>query len=251
METFFMIKNIRHSIVNGLFGDKTSLKAVALLLFIYHKTGQNVVKRWSYNKIAKYAGVHHRTIEKRLATLSDMGLAQVEGSSLVFRSVVSKHADRNINIGDVKYGTLKDVEKSLYAILLCLIQTRKEFCKRTIRQAHESRQFSVVKKARNLLRKYGWGSSYCERGLSYKGIARKLGISVKTAFDYVRFAVERGFILLENHFNSTLIRNVNHYPIPGFTFTTSSYGFSVSANTYTILSHIFNIKKGTTAGLGF
>lgn len=239
----FMVKNIRYSIINGLFGDKKSLKAIALLLFLYRKTGQNVICRWSYNKIAAITGAHTSTVKKRVETLVQMELVHFEGSTLVFRSVVSRHSDRNINIKNIKYDSLRDVEKSLYAILLCVIQARKDFCKRTIRQAQESRQYKVVKKARALIRRCGWGDSYCEHGLSYRGIAKKLGCSIKTAFDYVRFAVEKGFVLLENHFLRSFMKNVNKYPVPGFTFTTNNYAYKVSANTYTVLCDIFDMQR--------
>ncbi len=240
-----MIRNIRHSIINGLFRDKKSLKAIALLLYIYYKTERNTLRHWSYNKIATITGTHPATIKKRLDTLNKIGLACFEGDAIVFRSVVSRHTDRNINISSIKYDTLKDVEKSLYAILLCIIQARKDFCKRTIRQAHESRQYKVVKKARTLIRRCGWGNSYCEFGLSYKGIAQKMGISLKTAFDYVQFAVKRGFVALENHFCAIFMKNVNKYPVQGYTFTTDNYAFNVSANTYTILCDIFRAKQNT------
>ena len=113
-----MVKNLRYNIANSLFRDKASLKAIALLLFFYHKHKKNVLKNWSVNKVANITGIHAYTIKKRINTLIQLGLAKIEGSSLVFLSVVSKHKDRNINITDICYDTIKDVEKSLYAILL-------------------------------------------------------------------------------------------------------------------------------------
>ena len=238
-----MVKHLRYNIANSLFRDKASLKAIALLLFFYHKHKKNVLKNWSINKIANITGVHAYTIKKRINTLIQLGLAKHEGSSLVLLSVVSKHKDRNINITDICYDTIKDVEKSLYAILLCIIQSRKDFCKRTILQAHESRQVSVVKKARAIKRKYGYRDNYNERGLSYKGIARKFGVSLKTAFDYVRYAIEKGFVSMRNHFYSTFMPKVGRYPVPGYMFTTCNYAYNVTPNTYTIISKIFNDNK--------
>ncbi len=233
--------------MNGLFGDKESLKAIALLLYLYHMTGQNTLRHWSYNKVAMITGIHLSTAKKRMETLGQMDLVHFEGRTLVFRSVVSRHTDRNINIKNIKYDSLRDVEKSLYAILLCIIQARKDFCKRTIRQANESRQYKVVKKARALMRRCGWRNSYCERGLSYKGIANKLGVSIKTAFECVRFAVKRGFVSMENHFCALFMKNVNKYPVPGFTFTTNNHAYKVSANTYTIQCDIFGRQQGVAS----
>lgn len=246
-----MIKKLRLNIVNNLFGDTASLKAIAFVLFFYHKSKGNVLKHWSYNKLKKITGVHPSTIKKRIQTLREIGFVKEENSSLVFLSIVSKHIERNINISEICYDTIKDVEKSLYAILLCIVQSRKDFCKRTIRQAHNARQYKVVKKAMKVARKYGWNSSYIENGLSYKRIATFLSVSLKSAFEYVKYAVKKGFLLVKNHFMPTFIRNVNHYPIPGYCFTTTNYAYKVGANTYTITSKLFDtqIKKITWATL--
>lgn len=236
-----MVKKLRYSIANSLFRGKQSLKAIAFVLFFYHKYGQNVLKNWSHNKLATITGIHAYTIKKRLNTLRQLGYINIEGSSLIFRSVVSKHTERNINITDICYDTIKDVEKSLYAILLCIIQSRKDFCRRTILQARNSRRADVVKKARAIKRKYGYSESYREKGLSYKRIARKFGVSLKTAFDYVKYAVERGFVSLQSHFYSTFMPGVGRYPVPGYRFTTRNYAYNVAANTYSITSNIFSL----------
>lgn len=240
-----MIKKLRLNIASSLFGDTASLKAIAFVLFFYHKHQGNVLKRWSYNKLKEITGVHPVSIKKRVQSLREMGYVKEENGSLVFLSVVSKHIERNINISEICYDTIKDVEKSLYAVLLCIVQSRKDFCKRTIRQAHNARQYDVVKKAMSVARKYGWTGSYVEKGLSYKRIATFLSVSLKSAFEYVKYAVKKGFLLVENHLKPTYIHNVNHYPIPGYCFTTKNYAYTVGANTYSITSKLFDtqIKK--------
>jgi hypothetical protein len=85
-----MVKNLRYNIANSLFRDKASLKAIALLLFFYHKHKKNVLKNWSVNKVANITGVHAYTIKKRINTLIQLKLAKIEGSSLVFLSVASE-----------------------------------------------------------------------------------------------------------------------------------------------------------------
>lgn len=234
-----MVKKIRFSIANGLFRDKESLKAIAFALFLYHVHGNNVVKRCTRNKLAAITGVHVKTIEKRVNTLLRLGYAKTEGSSLVLLSIVSKHSERNINITNICYDSLKDVEKSLYAVLLCIIQSHKDFCKRTILQAQNSRRYNDVKKARASQRRYGYGSSFCDFGLSYRRIAQKMGVSLKTAFMYVKYAVEKGFVSMQKHFLATFMPNVRKYPVPGYKFTTDNYAYNVGANTYTITCDIF------------
>ena len=244
-EIFFrnMIRNIRYSITNKLFRDKKSLKAISLLLFFYQKYEGNVIKNWSVNKIASITGINALTVKKRIKTLLENGYAKIDGTSLILLSVVSKHKDRNINISNICYDSIKDVEKSLYAILLCIIQSHKDFCKRTILQAKNARNAKTLRIARSLKRKYGYNENYDERGLSYRRIAIKLGISLKTAFDYVKYAVKKGFVNVQNHFFCIFTPNVNRYPIEGYTFTTDNYAYIVTPNTYTIINNIFNDKK--------
>lgn len=79
--------------------------------------------------------------------------------------------------------------------------------------------------------------------MSYKRIARKFGVSLKTAFGYVRYAVEKGFVMLQNHFCATFMPKVGGYPVPGYMFTTRNYAYNVTSNTYTIISKIFNNKE--------
>ena len=241
-----MIRNIRYSITNKLFRDKKSLKAISLLLFFYHKYEGNVLKNWSINKIASVTGVNAMTVKKRINTLLDNGYAKIEGNSLILLSVVSKHKDRNINISNICYDTIKDVEKSLYAVLLCIIQAHKDFCKRTILQAKNAKNAKTLRMARSLKRKYGYSETYDERGLSYRRIALNLGISLKTAFDYVKYAVKKGFVNVQSHFLRLFTPNVNRYPIEEYTFTTDNYAYIVTPNTYTIINNIFNNLNSAT-----
>ena len=119
-----------------------------------------VIKDFSVNKLVTLLGIHAHTVKKRLRVLFDCSLASLEGENLVLRSVVSKHAKRNVKLGERKmdYSSLKCVEYSLQAILVIVIQSRKDFAKRTIRNAHgDSRDYKVVKSARSASRKFGYG----------------------------------------------------------------------------------------------
>lgn len=220
-----------------MFGNKDLLKAIAMLLLTRRRLGSNVVKDFSVNKLVKILGMHARTVKIRLRVLSDHGLAILEGGNLVLRSVVSRHAKRNIKLGERKidYSSVKSVEYSLQAILIVTLQNRKEFVKRTIRNAHGvSYDYKTVKAARSTARKFGYGNEYVEKGLSYRTIAKKLGVCIKSAVNVVKFAEKRAILRKTTCFIYTYMKNVCKRVVCGYTFTTKDYAYQVQANTYTV-----------------
>ena len=232
-----MNKNLRLRLALEMFGNKELLKAIAMFLLIRKRLGSNVIKNYSINKLVNLLGAHARTIKKRLRVLSQYGLVTIVGKTLMLRSIVSKHTKRNVKLGERKmeYSSLKNVEYSLQAILVVVIQNRKDFAKRTIRNAHGgSHDYKVVKAARDAARKFGYGFQYVEKGLSYKTIAKKLGVSIKTAFEIVKFAVKRTILKKETHFIQTYMQSVSKREVYGYTYTTHNYGYKILANSYSV-----------------
>ena len=234
---FLMNKNLRLKLVFGMmFSNKELLKAIAMFLLIRKRLGGNVIKDYSINKLVNITGAHARTIKKRMHVLLSYGLVTIVNRTLTLRSVVSKHAKRNVRLGDkMDYTSLKSVEYSLQAILLVQIQLRKDFAKQTIRNAHgASHDFKVVKAARDAARKFGYGFEYIERGLSYRTIAKKIGVSIKSAVEIVKFAAKRTFLKKITHSIPTYLPSVCGMEVYGYTFTTRNYGYKVLANCYSV-----------------
>lgn len=220
-----------------MFGNKELLKAISMFLLIRKRLGSNILKDYSINKLVNLLGAHACTIKKRMHVLAQYGLVTIVGKTLMLRSVVSKHAKRNVKLGERKmeYSSLKSVEYSLQAILVVVVQSRKDFAKRTIRNAHgASHDFNVIKAARDAARKFGYGFEYKENGLSYKTIARRLGVSVKTAVEIVKFAVKRTILKKTTHSIATYMQSVCGMEVYGYTFTTRNYGYKVLANSYSV-----------------
>jgi len=222
-----------------MFSNKELLKAIAMFLLIRKRLGSNILKDYSINKLVNLLGAHARTIKKRMHVLSQYGLVTIVEKTLILRSVVSKHAKRNVKLGEryMEYSTLKNVEYSLQAMLAKELQNKKDFAKRTIRNAHgASHDYKVVKAARDAARKFGYGFEYVENGLSYKTIAKKLGVCVKTAVKIIKFAEMRKILKKTTHFVSTFIPNAKPNLLEGlgYTFFTKNYGYKVGANTYSV-----------------
>lgn len=232
-----MNKKLSLRLALKMFGNAGLLKAISMLLLVRKRLGTNVVKHYSINKLVGITGAHAHTIAKRMRVLVECGLAEMKGRAMVLRSVVSKHAERNVKLGErkVDYSSLKGVEHSLQAILVVIIQNRKDFVKRTIRNAHgASHDYKTVKAAQSAARRSGYGNEYVERGLSYKTIARRLGVCVKTAVGIIKFAEKRAILKKTTHFLSTYMKSVCKREVYGYTFTTRDYAYRVLANTYTV-----------------
>lgn len=220
-----------------MFGSKKLLKAIAMLLLIRKRTNcKNRFSKFKYNHLVEITGMHPNTIKERMHTLVEYGIAIFNGETLVLRSITSKHVNRNIKLGKFNYGNVKSVEISLRSLLIVIIQNRKNFCKRAIRNAHNGRNAKRIKSARKVSRKYGFGNEYVEKGLSYKTIARKLGVCVKTAVETVKFGVKMRFFKKEKHCISYFMPFVNYRDVYGYTFTTKNYGYIIQPNTYEVSS---------------
>lgn len=218
-----------------MFGSNNLLKAIAMSLLVRERTNTNIVKNFTYNKLAVITGMHPNTIKKRLQTLKDYGLVSLSGKNLVFRSIVSRHKQRNVRLAKIAYGKVKDIERSLQAILVAIIQIRKDFAKRTILTAHNGRNPKQVKRAQKLSRRYKWGYDYVERGLGYKKIAKTLNCCKATATKIVNFAIGRSILKKQTHYNYEFLPGINYNRFSKkYTFVTKNYGFIVEANTYEV-----------------
>lgn len=218
-----------------LFGNKELLKALALVLYSYHCNNGNVIKKFNIHKLSKLTNASHKTVEKRINTILEQELGHIEKGNLVFHSVVSKHKDRNVSIEKINYTSLQDVEKSLYGILLVVIQSRKDYCKSTIRRATDGKSYKEIKSAKLMLRKCCYGIKYKEYGLSYHRIADFFGVSISSAFHYVQYAIKQGMIKMKRNFQSFYLPFVNKRHVEGFTFTTKNYGYIIGVNIYIII----------------
>lgn len=231
-----MNKNLRYRLVLEMFRSNELLKAVAMSLLVRKRINDNTVRNFTINKLATITGMHATTIKKRLHTLKECGLVSYNGKSLIFRSLVSRHKQRNVRLAKVAYDKIKDVERSLQAILVAVMQIRKDFVKRTILTARNGRKAKEVKRAQKLSRRYKWGHDYVERGLGYGKIAKSLNLCKATAVKIIKFAQKRGILTKQTNYDWYFMPGINFLDMKdhGYTFTTKNYACVVRANTYTV-----------------
>ena len=234
---------IRRNIMLNLRGNKADMKAVALLVFLKHRTGKySCISKSSLNRIAKIASVSVSTIKKYMPTWFRMGLVEWQGMNkdvFVIRRICAKVNHRNYDISGIDFSSFKKVYYSLRSMLFLTIQAQKEYVKRMIRTATSPKDFDEFKKARKFCNHHAHKDNlgsyvFNDNGISYKHIGKVVGFCERTAERIVRFAINKGWCKKETHFNYTYMPGVCFREVEGYTFTTWNYGYKVSANTYTL-----------------
>lgn len=224
--------------------NKDMLKAVALAIYIKNHVCSSLIKNWSVSKIASITSLNPKTVKKRLDKLSELNLIKVQGKNLLFLSMKSSCNRNNINIDKLNCNKVKEIEKGLGALLVVLIQRCKDYANLQLQCAHNGKTIKDVKRGMRKSKLYGWSGSYIEHGLSYKGIAKRLGVCIKTAFELVKYGIAHGFFTKITHFYRAKVKGAgNLKDVPqGYTFISKKTGnlWKVSSNTYS-LSPVFSI----------
>lgn len=237
-----LVMNIRRAFLWQISKDNGMLKAIALLLYYKNRHVSSCVTNFTYNKLHNETGLHATTLKKRVSLLLSCGLAVIHGKNLVFKRVSSHNVRSNVEV--LCDGlSVKEIENSLYASMLCEIQRKKDFVKHTIHIANNpplNVDYDHFKKMRKMCRKYGWGEKYQEFGISYKFIAKKLNICLQHAFNVVAFAVRKGLINKFNHIEQVFMKGIGaakKYLLEGNLknmFITKNNIYRVYANTYSL-----------------
>ena len=227
---------------------------MALALYLKKLCGRDsTIRDYNPYKIQKLARIHPNTFKNYLPLMVEMGLVRFDGKDnehLVICCLHSRHKTRNIDIHRFSFKSFKSVYNSLRAFLVLILQQRKDYVVRTLqiaRNPKKGQDFTSARKAVKRLVKQGVLKSVYdnvkELGLSYKRIAKEVGVCVRTAERVVSFALQKRWCRKQTHFQCVEMRGVNRMYIDGFTFTTRNYGFIVKANTYTL-------SKGINTCLG-
>ena len=197
-----------------------------------------MINDFSYNKLRLLTGLHITTLKKRIATLQELGLISFVGKNkqhICFKSIVSSCSHRNTSIHWCSYEDVKQVEDILFAYLVVEIQRQKDFVKQTIQNANDGNDLETIKKAKRTCKSYGYYDEYKEFGLSYNGIADKLGVSIQKAFSIVKFAIENGLLMKVKRQVQRFVKGIGCFN----KYINSDYTFCTKDNAYYILSNVY------------
>lgn len=231
---------VRRRIFRKMYKNKSVTKALALAIFVKNQIKSSTINNFSYNKLRTVTGLHINTLKKRLTTLKSLGLVEFIGTHkqhLCFKSIVSSCDHQNVSIKHGKFDTLKDIEMSLFAYLIVELQRNKDYAKHTIQTAKDGHDLEEVKKAKRSCKRYGYGVDFEEWGMSYKGIAKRLGVGIQKAFFAVEFAVKAGLLEKMNRQIQRYVKGVGSickHIDANFTFCTKDNEYYILANAYSL-----------------
>lgn len=235
------MKSIRKKLVYKMYNNDRLVKALSLAIFVKNQIVSSTINNYTIDKLHILTSLHSTTIKKRLDTLKQMGLVKFVGKNkehMIFESITSSSEHRNVYAEFVMFDNIKDIEKALYALLVVEIQKAKDFVKHTIQSMNNPSNLDEHKKAKKICNRNGYGNEYKEYGISYKYIAKRIGVCLQKAFNVVKFAIEKGFL---NKFNRQKQEFSYRIGCTSKYDENKDYTFCTLNNKYTILANVYSI----------
>ena len=231
----------RHIFYNSR-GNANMIKALALAVYIKHNVVSSTITNYTTNKLRNLTGLSYSAITKRMNTLKQLGFVKFVGNNnqhLVISNMTSHCKHRNIDLSKCVVNSVKDIEKSLYAMFILEIQKRKDFVKHTIQSVNNPSNLDEHKRARQICKRYGYDREFKEYGISYKTIAKKLGVCLQKAFEIVKFAIVNNMIVKYKHCKQIYVKGIKNAQkfcdFNDVTFVTTNNAYKVYANSYAIV----------------
>ena len=229
-------------------GSRNELLAVAFVATVRayeHYKGARY--HYSVNALHELTGIHAKTIEKRVSVLVRMGLAiREENGKFRILSVKSKHSGHNVQVCiEMRKNTLKGAEKAVLQERFITKLRQIDYYRNAISRYKD---FSNNPKSKVTLAEYKklnlWLRSHCKTdyrngkfvnyGWSYKRIAEYLYVSIKTAVEIVKSAVESGRVTKKKTSMFKKLSSAQEVEYIKHTFSFHGYSYKVYANIYTL-----------------
>lgn len=241
---------IRRKLLNQMYRNPQMRKAIAFSIFVKSKTKSSTVHHWSMNKLHEITGVSVGAIRKRLTILRELGLVEEVGKKkrcLVFLSLKSHTSHRNAFVPTIIFNSNKNLKKNAYAqevkniekllsvAIVIEIQKHKEYAKQMIQQSKHPKNLETLKEAKKACNRFGYGDTFHDNGISYKHIAKELGVSLKTAFDIIKFAVEKEILSKIRNTEKRIFSSINYIQDiikTNYTYIQNNIIYKVYANSY-------------------
>lgn len=236
------MNQLRRYIFYNSRGNANMIKALALAVYIKHNVVSSTITNYTTNKLRNLTGLSYSAITKRINTLKQLGFIKFVGRNnqhLVIGNMTSHCKHRNIDLSKCVVNSVKDIEKSLYAMFMLEIQKRKDFVKHTIQSVNNPSNLEEHKKARQISKRYGYDREFKEYGISYKTIAKKLGVCLQKAFEIVKFAIVNNMIVKYKHCKQLYVKGIKNAQkfcdFNDVTFFTNNNAYKVYANSYELV----------------
>lgn len=235
--------------MNECKGNPRLQKAVAIAICIKKRLDRSSMMRdYTINKLHTLTKISATTLNKYMPILVEYGLVRFEGKNnqhLVMSKLASNTNSRNICIDQFVFDSFQSIYYSLRSFLALIIQSHKDFIKRTIQIATNPQRGDDCLAARKLVKrlvKQGILNGKYERfkdfGLGLKRIAKETGNCIRTAQRVMKFAIENNWCVKHKNVLQIWAKNVFYRDIQGFTFSTKNNIYKVCANSYVLNNDI-------------
>ena len=214
-------------------------KALALLLYVKNASTSSTITNFTYNKLHELTGMHPNTLKKYMKVLDNMGFIERFGENnqhVMFNKIRAKKS--NICIERINYETVKSVELGLLAMFIVEKQNQKEFIKRMIVKKETARR--NVKQIVKVCNHYGY-TKFNDYGISYKYIAKSLGITLKKVSSLIKEAIKRNMIIKYKHSIQLEFVGQNAHKILKYCGDNNKNMFATKNNIYKVLANTYSI----------
>lgn len=246
------MRKISRRFYKGIINNTEDLKAVAFLLYIKHHAKCSVVSNYSYNKLSKFTGLHKQTVKKRLETLGELDLISIEGKQnnhLRFKKVRAKYNSQNVNISALDYSSVKSIALGLQALFIVEIQRKKDFIKQLFdsRNNPKNTKQHIVSKKKIKNNKSIRSNNFNDNGISYNYISKNLKVNSNKVSAIIKHGIKMNFFSKQVHiekigsFGNNVINSIQQLGLKHY-FCSKGYTYTVSCNTYTIVSPILKFN---------
>lgn len=251
---------LKRKIVNECKGQPTLQKALAIALYMKYKLGRSSMMRdYTINKLHKLTHISPTTINKYLPILIKQGWVHFDGKNkqhLIISKLASHTDNRNICVDKFCFTSFTETYRSLRAFIALIIQSHKDFVKRTIQIATNPQKGENCKAARKLVKRLVKQGilrtiydAYKEYGLSYKRIARETGNCVRTAQRIMKYAKDKNWVKIHHNQEQVFAPKVYFRKVEGYYFSTKNNLYRIFANTYELNPAILaDISRGNIRG---
>lgn len=210
------MQRLDRDIFNALHNSKDGRKALALLVVLKHIYPASSIPNYSHNKLRKLLGMHIDTLKRLMRILFDNGLCEFVGrnkTTLVMRSIRTKWKDKDMDISFIQVALTKrengsyegiryaldNIAKEIVAVYILDVNRRRSYAERLVSSSVNPRCKDEMVKADKERRRRGYRKTFANKGISYKGLAKRLGMSEQMAFYVVKYAVENGLLIKRNN----------------------------------------------------
>ena len=244
---------LKRRILLDLYKHVELRKAVSMSLYLKKYYTSSAIHNYSTNKLHIITGLSANVIKRHIGILVVYGLAEFVGKNkdvFVLRSLKSSTKHRNIYLDDRNFSydekknknidaqRVKYIDDMVCIAMITEIQRHKDYAKHIILQTKSPKTVKEFKAARSACKDAGWNDNYVENGLSYNGIAKKIGIGVQKAFLLIRRACEIKILQKINNVKKVYYQGAIYIQdmFKSYTYIYNHYVYKVYANSYAILN---------------